>query len=183
MNGFIGEGRVFAGTFAPRNWAFCQGQLLAISQNTALFSILGTTYGGDGRTSFALPDLRGRVAVGPGTGPGLPTIRLGQRFGMEQTFLNLLNLPSHNHTTSANIVAAPGDGVTGVADNNSLAHQARGNTVPLIYNDAAPSIDMNAAGVSVTVGMTGNNQSLENRSPYLPIYYVICMQGTFPSRN
>jgi len=183
MNGFIGEVRIFAGNFAPRNWAFCQGQLLAISQNTALFSILGTIYGGDGRTTFALPDLRGRTAIGQGTGPGLTPRREGQRFGSESNVLNILQLPSHSHTTSANIVAAPGDGATGIADGNSLAHQARGNSVPLIYNDATPTIDMNAAGVEVTVGTTGNNQSMENRPPYLPVYYVICMQGTFPSRN
>ena len=87
MEPFIGQVMLFAGNFAPRGWAFCEGQLMAISSNAALFSILGTTYGGDGRTTFALPDLRGRVPIGPGTGPGLPTYRLGQRGGLANTQL------------------------------------------------------------------------------------------------
>ena len=104
QEGMIGEVRLFAGNFAPRTWAFCEGQLLAISSNTALFSILGTTYGGDGRTTFGLPDLRGRSAVGPGNGPGLRSYRLGQRGGEEYKTLNITNLPIHSHfiTTTVN---------------------------------------------------------------------------------
>jgi len=94
---YIGEISIFAGNFAPRGWAFCDGQLLPISQNTALFSILGTTFGGDGRTTFALPDLRGRTPVHPGQGPGLSSYQLGERSGSESIILNIQNLPSHNH--------------------------------------------------------------------------------------
>ncbi len=97
MEGTIGEVRMVAYNWAPRAWALCQGQLLAISSNTALFSILGTTYGGDGRTTFALPDLRGRVPIQEGTGAGLPTYRLGQRGGQEEVSLSVLNLPVHSH--------------------------------------------------------------------------------------
>lgn len=101
MNGVIGEIRGFAGNFAPRQWSFCEGQLLAISSNTAAFSILGTTYGGDGRTTFALPDLRGRIPLSTGTGPGLSPRPLGQRSGIETVTLNHLQLPSHTHFLSA----------------------------------------------------------------------------------
>ncbi|MCG8476540.1 MAG: tail fiber protein, partial [Cytophagales bacterium] len=98
MKGIVGEIRLFGGNFAPRNWAFCEGQLLSISQNSSLFSIVGTTYGGDGRTTFALPDLRGRSAVHAGTGAGLTTRTLGQRLGNEHITLTVQQLPSHNHT-------------------------------------------------------------------------------------
>ena len=97
MEGTIGGIRGFAGNFAPRAWAFCEGQLIAIAQNTALFSILGTTYGGDGRTTFGLPDLRGRIPISAGTGPGLSTHKLGSRSGIEDVTLNILNLPNHFH--------------------------------------------------------------------------------------
>ena len=98
---FIGEISMFAGNFAPRGWAFCEGQLLPIAQNQSLFSILGTTYGGDGRTTFGLPDMRGRVSIHPGTGPGLTNYRLGNKGGSETTTLTTNQLPSHNHTISA----------------------------------------------------------------------------------
>ncbi|CAB9512708.1 Tail Collar [Seminavis robusta] len=100
---FIGQVVLFAGNFAPRSWAFCNGQLLAISQNSALFSILGTTYGGDGRTTFALPDLRGRVPVSQGTGPGLPPISLGQRRGSNTATLTVNNMPAHNHGATGSL--------------------------------------------------------------------------------
>ena len=103
MEGYLGEVRMFGGNFAPRSWAFCQGQLLAISQFNALFSILGTTFGGDGRTTFGLPDLRGRVAAGVGTGPGLHTMIWGEKGGQENVTLTQLNLPSHTHTLVQNL--------------------------------------------------------------------------------
>src|SRR3954466_13993392 len=95
---FIGQISLFGGNFAPRGWAFCNGQLLAISQNTALFSILGTTYGGNGQTTFALPNLRGRMAIGAGTGPGLGAVQLGEQGGTSSVTLTLSNLPAHAHT-------------------------------------------------------------------------------------
>jgi microcystin-dependent protein len=121
QDGFLGEVKIFAGNFAPRSWAFCEGQILSISQNTALFAILGTTYGGDGRTTFALPDLRSRGAGGQGRGPGLLDYKLGQKGG---------------------------------AQNNTL-----------------------------TVSNTGGNQAINKIQPYLSINYIICINGTFPSRN
>lgn len=184
MNGFIGEIRLFGGNFAPRNWSFCSGQLLSIAQNTALFSILGTTYGGDGRTTFQLPDLRGRMAVSQGTGPGLPDYRLGQRGGAEQTFLAEINMPSHSHVVvSASVQAAAGDGTTGTADGNALAHAARGNTVPDIYNANVPSVGMAAGSAELTVGQAGGGTPYSNIQPVLACYYIICLLGTFPSRN
>ena len=184
MNGFIGEMRLFGGNFAPRNWAFCDGQLLPISQNTALFSILGTIYGGDGRTTFQLPDLRGRAAIESGTGPGLLTYNQGSRSGQEQTTLTSLTMPNHNHVfASAQLNAAPGDGTTGVADGNALAHEARGNSVPDIYNANPPSVAMHAGSVELTAQNTGNGVAYNNRQPYIALRYIICLFGTYPSRG
>lgn len=104
MEGYIAQIILFAGTFAPRGWAFCQGQILSISQNTALFSLLGTTYGGNGQTTFALPDLRGRAPIGTGQGPGLSSISLGQMAGTENVTLLITQLPAHTHTVTVNPV-------------------------------------------------------------------------------
>lgn len=179
MQPMIGEIRMFGGNFAPRSWALCDGQLLPISQNSALFSILGTTYGGDGRTTFALPDLRGRTPIHAGTGPGLSPRRLGQRSGSETNILNTTQLPSHNHTGV--MVAAAGNGDQNTADGNALAHAARGNTVPNIYNSNTPSISMHSS--SIAIGNTGNNQPINNMMPYNTVNYIIALQGVFPSRN
>lgn len=194
MEGNIGEVRLFAGNFAPRAWAFCEGQLLAISQNTALFSILGTTYGGDGRTTFGLPDLRGRVAIAPGTGPGLSTHRLGARSGVETVTLTQNQMPSHSHLASM-------QGVQGVASIPAAADTASTedptNAVPAvpeiagnnaIYADAA-SADTHLAPGAVafagapTIGNSGGSQPFTNMQPYLALNYIICLQGVFPSRN
>jgi microcystin-dependent protein len=190
MEPMIGEIRMFGGNFAPRSWAFCEGQLLAISQNQALFSILGTTYGGDGRTTFALPDLRGRTAISPGTGPGLSTYRLGQRGGVETVTLNTTQIPAHNHIAQATIA-----GNVNVASNTETANsgEAAGNVLgeagANIYNNSPAEPSEVLGGVShnlsasVQVGMNGGGQSHENRSPYLAVYYIIALQGIFPSRN
>jgi microcystin-dependent protein len=178
MNPFIGLICMFGGNFAPRGWAFCDGQLLSIAQNTALFSILGTTYGGDGRTTFALPDLRGRVAMHPGNGPGLSPKNLGQRGGTETNTLNQLQLPSHNHTASGTVNL-------GTASN---AASGSGAFLPIstganFYSTAAGAAQMNAGAVSVTVGNTGNNQPVNNIQPFQCVSFIIALQGTFPSRN
>jgi microcystin-dependent protein len=178
MNPFIGLICMFGGNFAPRGWAFCDGQLLSIAQNTALFSILGTTYGGDGRTTFALPDLRGRVAIHPGNGPGLSPKNLGQRGGTETNTLNQLQLPSHNHTASGTVNL-------GTASN---AASGSGAFLPIstganFYSTAAGAAQMNAGAVSVTVGNTGNNQPVNNIQPFQCVSFIIALQGTFPSRN
>ncbi|WP_286756689.1 tail fiber protein [Roseivirga sp. UBA838] len=194
MEPFIGQVMLFAGNFAPRGWAFCEGQLMAISSNTALFSILGTTYGGDGRTTFALPDLRGRVPIGPGTGPGLPTYRLGQRGGTANTQLTVLNMPSHNHLASMDsvtgIVPIPVNANSGDEDESDPSKGVLANTGNDNFSSASSSNSFyNGGSVSVqfggapTVGLTGGSQPFSNMQPYLAIYYIIALFGTFPSRN
>ncbi|MBN3518962.1 phage tail protein [Algoriphagus lutimaris] len=180
MEGMIGEVRIFAGNFPPRSWAFCNGQLLAIAQNSALFSILGTIYGGDGRTTFALPDLRGRAAISPGTGPGLPNIPQGSRSGSEQVTLTVQNLPSHNH--QLNVSNGAGTSATPVG-NYPAASSVQ------VERGAAPH-DVNAYGASPTstmasnaIGNSGGNIPFNIRNPYLAANYIICLQGLYPSRN
>lgn len=168
---FIGEVQWFAGNFAPRGWALCDGQLLAISQNSALFSILGTTYGGDGRTTFALPDVRGRVMVHAGTGPGLTNRRLGQRGGTEIETLTADKMPSHTHTQRAS-----GGSATAVVPNgNVLASPGRTR----LYDSGVANADMDASAIT----STGGSQSHNNMQPYQALNCIIAVQGTFPSRN
>ena len=169
---------MFGGNFAPRGWARCDGQLLAISQNTALFSILGTTYGGDGRTTFALPDLRGRVAMHPGTGPGLTPRRLGQSGGTETNTLNVTQLPSHTHNATGTMRVHNDAG-----DNDSAEGHVLASAESDIYSTVAPSVNMRANNVSVTVGNTGGGNSVNNIQPFECVNYIIALIGTFPSRN
>jgi len=179
----IGEIRMFSGNFAPRSWALCEGQILPIAQNQALFSLLGTIYGGDGRTTFALPDLRGRHPIGPGSGPGLSTYREGARGGQETVTMTTAQMPAHNHAHATTLKAAAGDGTTGVADGKSLAHQGRGNTVPTIYNSFPPSVNMNPGALKVGINPTGGQQPIHIRQPYVAVNYIIALQGLFPSRS
>ncbi len=180
MDPFIGQVILFAGNFAPRGWAFCEGQLLAINSNQALFSILGTTYGGDGRTTFGLPDLRGRSPIHQGTGPGLSNHALGAKVGQESVTLTVNQLPAHAHP--AQMTAAPGGGASGIADGNSLAHETRGGAaMPNIYNNSAPSIAMHAD--TVKVANTGGGQAISIVSPCLALNYIIALEGVFPSRS
>ena len=167
---FLGEIRFFAGNYAPRGWAFCDGQLLPVSQYSALFSILGTTYGGDGRTTFALPDMRGRSPLhsGSGAGPGLSPHRLGDKSGSETNTLNVNQLPSHNHTLNGSSASATSNVPTSrvVASAN-------------IYSSDAPNTTMDAA----SIGQTGGSQPVNNMQPYLGLSCIIALQGIFPSRN
>ena len=185
MNGFVGEIRMFAGNFAPRNWAFCQGQLLAIAQNTALFSILGTIYGGDGRTTFALPDLRGRVPYSSGTGPGLPTIRQGAKAGTETNTMTTLTMPNHNHlvqVTKDKMKIPVGDGAATTTDPNGAYLT---DTAVNFYSNVNPTGfygDLMAT-LSATLDNTGNQQPYNNIMPSLVMNYIICMMGTYPSRS
>ena len=182
----LAEIRLFAGNFAPRSWALCQGQLLSIAQNQALFSLLGTIYGGDGRTTFALPDLRGRVAISPGTGPGLSPRSQGSRSGTENEMLNVNQIPSHNHVATNNmqfrVRAASGSANTNEPTDNVLADSGAAN----IYAGAG-SADEKLGGVSssgaITVVNNGSNQAHNNMMPYLSLNFIICTQGLFPSRN
>lgn len=168
MDPFIGQIILFAGNFAPRGWALCQGQLLPISSNSALFSILGTTYGGDGRTTFALPDLRGRVAVSQGDGPGLSRVALGQRYGREQVGLTAANLPSAPIRIPASEDDASGDEPNGLA-------MAISETS--LYGPASSTASM-AAG-----SLTGGNQPFSTVPPSLGLNYIVALVGTYPSRS
>ncbi|MEQ8910249.1 MAG: tail fiber protein [Vicingaceae bacterium] len=177
----LGDISMFAGNFAPRGWALCNGQLLPISSYSALFSLLGTIYGGDGRTTFALPDLRGRAPIHMGTGPGLTPKRLGQRGGTEYNILNVTNLPSHNHSTTVNLSL-------NAARNPQDSSNPSGNSLGAanIYDsDIAPSVSLKEGSVTgtVTVQNSGGNQSLNNMQPYGTINYIIALVGTYPSRS
>lgn len=173
MEPFIGQIIAFGGNFAPRGWAKCEGQLLAIAQNQALFSILGTTYGGDGRETFGLPDLRGRSIVGTGRGPGLSDVNLGERGGTESTTLSPANLPPV--PVSINLGGAVGSQPLGTG--NFLAFNALGET---IFTDTAPTgATLNAQ----TARTTGQNLSFSNQSPYTAVTMIIALIGTYPSRN
>jgi microcystin-dependent protein len=181
MEGNIAEIRMFAGNFAPRNWAFCNGQIMAISQNTALFSLLGTTYGGNGQTTFALPDFRGRVAVGTGQGPGLSNRSLGEVAGTETVTLLTTEIPAHSHTATINVNSGPG--TLSNPSGNYLAggQDATANPIPTYAASSTPSTALNPA--SVTGGNTGGSQPHNNMPPYLGMNYIICLFGIFPSRN
>ena len=175
---FIGQIKIFGGEFAPRNWAFCDGQLLSISENTALFSILGTTYGGDGRTTFGLPELRGRVPMHAGHGPGLNTRRLGEKSGLEQNYLNTLNLPSHNHSMQFSIPVSEDDATTNEGGSGLLS-TTDGAKIYGGPNDAVYS----GGPINATVGQTGASQGVNNLAPYQTINYIIALVGTYPSRS
>ena len=192
-NPFIGQVTLFAGNFPPRAFAFCEGQLLPISSNTALFSILGTIYGGDGRTTFALPDLRGRCAVHAGRGPGLSTYVLGDSQGIETVNLNSLQLPSHSHLTSHDIKAT----VNALATDATAASPTAGDSIAKtatdlgdVVNAYAPSgtvtnVNLSAGvfGGAITLNNTGSSGSHENRRPFIAINYIIALQGNYPSRS
>jgi microcystin-dependent protein len=167
---FIGEIRVFGFKFPPRGWAFCAGQLMSIQQNTALFAILGTYYGGDGRTNFALPDLQGRMAKGAGQGRGLPPYEIGQRAGGEGVQLVLDQIPSHTHSWRVTIEGA---NYKIPAPNRSFASSDTN-----AYAAVAPDAPMAAQ----TVGMTGQHLPHNNIQPSLVINYCIAIEGVYPKR-
>lgn len=170
---FTAEIRIFAGNFAPRGWAFCDGQLLPIAQNTALFSLIGTTYGGDGRTTTGLPNMKGRAPMHPGRGPGLTDRRLGQRGGVEQVTLAESQIPPHNHVLAA--TTAPAIAKTPATD-TALA-RTRGGTG--YAPGSASTTDMAAEAV----GSTGGTQPHDNMQPFLTLNYIIALVGLYPSRD
>jgi microcystin-dependent protein len=180
MEGYIAQILLFAGNFAPRNWAFCDGSIQGIAQNTALFSLLGTTYGGNGTTTFALPDLRGRVAVGAGNGPGLTPRTLGEVGGTETVTLTLGQLPAHTHPATATASV-------GVSNSNANSDDPDGSllttTGSTFYATGTPTGHLGGVSASATIGIAGSNQPVSVQSPYLALNYVICMFGIFPSRN
>ncbi|WP_200978005.1 phage tail protein [Echinicola sp. 20G] len=187
MEELIGVIKIFAGNFAPRGYMLCEGQLLPIAQYSALFSILGTTYGGDGRTTFALPDLRGRAPIGTGYGPGLSDRRLGAKGGSETTTLNVTNIPSHNHSVISHVKASSQNAteqVPGTNGANTLAAPMAGGRAAQGYNNQSPDVDLNVSGGTPPLtSNTGGNIPFNNMQPFLAINYIICVQGIFPSRS
>jgi microcystin-dependent protein len=173
MTGFLGQVMQFAGSFAPQQWYSCEGQILPISQYTALFSLLGTNYGGNGTSTFALPDLRGRTIVGQGQGPGLSPYSVGQQGGAEHVSLITQNMPMHTHTIT---VQANSDGSSSPDPTNRYAAVAAGN----VYNTTSTA---NMAMQPMALLPMGNNSPVGVLSPYLTVYHVICFNGLFPSRN
>lgn len=176
MEGTIGEIRMFAGNFAPRSWAFCSAQLLPISQNTALFSILGTTYGGNGQTTFGLPDLRGRMPVGTGQ-----NYTLGQVSGSETTTLNVNNLPSHNHTVGGTIKMLTSTTPANAQTPGGNYFATDGTKKYNAENSGAGMKSANTSGLQISPA--GGSQPIGNMPPYAALNYIICMFGIFPSRN
>lgn len=171
---FIAEIRIFAGNFAPRGWAFCNGQLLPIAQNTALFSLIGTTYGGDGRSTTALPNLQGRAPMHQGTGPGLSQRRMGENGGVDTVTLSEAQMPNHNHTLNGvnnpALVRLPSNEVTLARSGGTSAYQQ--NTTSSLV-DMAPE----------ALPSTGGSQAHNNRQPLLGLNFIIALTGLYPSRS
>jgi microcystin-dependent protein len=179
MESFIAAIILFAGNFQPRSWAFCSGQILSIAQNTALFSLLGTTFGGNGQTTFALPDLRGRTPIGFGQGPGLSNYSLGELGGSQTHTLIQTEMPAHIHTVTMQAVSSNGNTST-PGTNTYLARVVDSRTTPInAYSTAAPDV----ASVGGSTSVTGGNQPHNNMQPYLAMNYIICLEGIYPSRN
>jgi microcystin-dependent protein len=180
MEGTIAEIRMFAGNFNPRSWFFCQGQLLSIAQNTAFFSLLGTTYGGDGQTTFGIPDFRGRVAVGTGQGPGLPSYQLGEMAGTNSVTLTTGNLPAHNHPLTGTVNQTANNDAGGLGDTPGNGRLGAGN----FFTAASDAVVNMAPMVStLAVGITGSSQPVSTMPPYTGMNYIICSEGIYPSRN
>jgi microcystin-dependent protein len=172
---FIAEIRIFAGNFAPRSWAFCNGQLLPISQNTALFSLIGTTYGGDGRSTTALPDLQGRAPMHPGRGPGLTARQLGERGGTETVALTEAQMPSHTHAMQAFPLLATRSGIEDEFGQNTLARSVGG----AVYHSPTSVQPL----ANATIENVGGSQVHDNMQPYLALNFIIALQGLYPSRS
>ncbi len=169
---FIAEIRIFAGNFAPRGWAFCNGQLLPVSQNTALFSLIGTTYGGDGRTTTALPNLQGRSVMHPGRGPGLTSRRLGQTGGVEMVSLTEAQMPSHTHTWGASSKEGQSSD-----PNGSILGASKG------FGAYSNSTTNNKVNLGASSRNTGGSQPHNNMQPFIAINYIIALVGLYPSRG
>jgi microcystin-dependent protein len=178
MNGIIGFITPFAGNFAPRNWALCQGQILAISQNTALFSILGTTYGGNGQSNFALPDLRGRAVMGTGQGPGLSSYVEGQVGGVPSITLLQTQMPAHGHVLAVTALPKAAGAPNSASPFNAV--YATGNNSLYAF---ATNVKLHAYQGTLTTGVAGGNIPFSTLHPVMALNYLICLQGAFPSRN
>lgn len=176
MEGVIGYTTLFAGNFAPYGWAFCQGQIIAIASNTALFSILGTFYGGNGTTTFALPDLQGRMVIGAGQGNGLPPYDLGESGGAMSNSMTLQNLAAHAHP----VMLTPGAGANPNSASPGNAVYATGNDT--LYN-FSQSTSLAPYNVTLDNSIVGNGVPFSTLHPVMGMSYVICMRGVYPARN
>ncbi len=188
MDGYIGEIKLFGGNFAPRDWQYCNGQLLPINEYTSLYAIIGTFYGGDGHTTVGLPDLRGRCVIGAGHGPGLSNYPLGAKVGAETVTLTSAQMPAHTHNAVPNLTGK-------IRCNDQLSdHESPvGNTLAVFkedknaFNTQAPDADMHdntlAIEGSVTLENSGGNQAHANIQPSLGLNYIICVNGLFPQRS
>ena len=172
---FIAEVRIFAGNFAPRGWAFCDGQLLPVSQNTALFSLLGTVFGGDGRTTVGLPDMQGRAPMHTGRGPGLTSRRLGQKIGAETATLSVNQIPRHTHTLRSSNEDAEEEGEKNPANGATARMQSN----QAIYGPASSLQAM----ASESIASRGGGDAHNNMQPYLALNYIIALVGLYPSRS
>lgn len=178
---YVGEIMMFAGNFAPRGYALCNGQLMPISQNTALFSLLGTMYGGDGRTTFALPNLQGITPIGQGQGTGLSSRSIGDQIGNNTATLLATNLPLHAHGAQVSSDAGTASAVTGnLAAVPPAGTTASGEAISVLHRAAAPN---GSLASPATIGVAGGNQPVSLESPYLVVNYCIALQGVFPPRQ
>jgi microcystin-dependent protein len=181
---FIGEITMFAGNYAPRGWAFCHGQSLSISQNQTLYSLLGTTYGGNGVTNFFLPDLRGRVAIGSNRVPDSSKVRLGKHGGVEKYTLSSAQLPTHSHVFSADVsinIKDESNGDTGkVDDAKGFASMSNGRGTEILAKNINKGL--NAGVVTGETTLSGESQSINNMQPYLVLNYIIALEGIYPPR-
>lgn len=191
MDEYMGTVKSFAFGFTPRGWLACNGQLLAIADYQALFSLLGTTYGGDGRTTFGLPDLRGRVSLNQGTGPGLSNHRLGDRGGSETNVLNITQMPAHSHSVDFNgqninanvgIPAVNDDGTTDETEGNILANHTGAFAASSSADTTLSAFNAPVSG-SMQTSNTGNGSPINNMQPFLTLNYCICIDGVYPPRN
>lgn len=178
MEGYIGEVRLFAGNFAPAGWAFCDGSLQSISNNTALFSIIGTIYGGDGVQTFALPNLSSRIAIGAGQGPGLNRVTLGEMAGVENVAMTTNQMPAHNHFANASVAIPAYSGTdTGGSPTDSILAGLAG-----AYSSDAADTNLAPETANATISPTGSGIPFSILQPYLATYYIICTEGIYPSR-
>ncbi len=166
---YVGEIRMFGGNFAPAGWMFCEGQLLSIAENDVLFALIGTTYGGDGQTTFALPNLRGRIPIHAGTGSSGSTYQLAEQGGAESVTLSAAQMPAHAHPVLAS---------NAVADQRNPAGAQFARPEEPLYATPGPSPSNLDAGI---VGVSGSNQPHDNRQPYLCVHFIISLFGIFPS--
>jgi len=174
MEGYIAQILFFAGNFAPRFWAFCDGQIININSNTALFSLLGFTYGGNGQTTFALPDFRGRVPIGVGQGPGLSETSLGESSGAPTATLVVPQMPAHSHAATVSVAAASSNGSSATPVGNVFATSSA-----LAYGTGT---NVAALGTTLTLGPAGGDQAFTVQQPTLAVCFIICLSGYYPSR-